>query len=94
MFWFVVFVAGCVTARPVKPGDILEVDAKSTSTCKPLGTVEERIEAPSETEGLAQQANDAVRQRAAKLGATHMVVVKNESDMTYAELHVEAFRCK
>jgi hypothetical protein len=67
---------------------------EQVAQCESAGVIEERIESPSDTEGLKEQIREEVKRRAAKLRATDLVFTAEEYDESYAFAKAEAYRCK
>ena len=90
----VLLTAACAGPAAVKSGDVRLRTADKVTNCESVGVIEERIESPSETEGLKEQLRTEVRRRAAKLRATDLVFTAEEYDASYAFAKAEAYKCK
>lgn len=94
VFSLLLFSAACATTSTT-PGPLrVHTDARPIASCIALGVIEERIESVSELDDPKAQVQQAVRERAAKLGASDLVITADESDATYAYARAEAYRCK
>lgn len=81
--------SAAVTRGPLRvsqPGDV--------ESCVSAGVIEERIEAPTPSDGLREKAQELVYERATKLNATDIVILRDEADRDFAHVKAEAFRCK
>jgi hypothetical protein len=87
-------VVACAAPVTTSAGDIQTADASKMKSCVSVGVIEERVESPSDVETLREQIRDQVRERAAKLRATHLVFHAEETDESYGFAKAEAFRCK
>jgi hypothetical protein len=85
----------CACGAPARsPAELREATRAEVEPCEPLGTIEEEIESPTEADDLGERARAAVRGRAAELGASHLVFDLTETELTYARVRAEAFRCR
>jgi hypothetical protein len=86
--------AACAGPAAVYTGPLRISTMAQVAKCESAGVIEERIESPSDSEGLKEQIRGEVKKRAVKLHATDLVFTAEEYDESYAFAKAEAYICK
>lgn len=90
----VLLLVACSAPAAVYKGPLRISTIEQVAKCESAGVIEERIESPTDPEGLKEQIRDEVKKRAAKLHATDLVFTAEEYDESYAFAKAEAYICK